>query len=158
MLNQEAGDMIGERFMIRAPVPDFFQEETEDALREQVAWLVREIGVDDSFFVRLLRTDAAVFADWRASGAPLSPENAQTLRSLWRTMLHLLSFLNFEEDRVRALFRCFVPAPRRGEGPPLAPPWSGSTLQGFLERGGAEAIDRVEYWVTAFRFGDPYAN
>jgi hypothetical protein len=127
--------------MILGPVPDFFQEETEDALRQQAEWLIREIGVDDSFFSRLLRTDAAAFADWRASRAPLSPENAQTLRALWRTMLHLLSFLNFEEDRVRALFRCFVPAPKRGEGPPLAPTWSGSTLQGFLETGGADAID-----------------
>jgi hypothetical protein len=144
--------------MILGPVPDFFQEETEDALREQVGWLIHEIGVDDSFFARLLRTDAAAFADWRASRAPLSPENSQTLRDLWRTMLNLLSHFGFEEDRVRALFHCFVPARERRESPPLAPPWGGSTLQGFLETGGAEAIDRVDYWVTAFRFGDPYAH
>jgi hypothetical protein len=33
-------------------VPDFFQEETEEAIREQVNWLIREVGVDDSFFTR----------------------------------------------------------------------------------------------------------
>jgi hypothetical protein len=143
--------------MLRGPVPDFFQEDTEDALREQVGWMSHEIGVDDSFFARLLRTDVAAFAAWRASRAPLSSEHAQTLRSLWRTMLHLLSLYGCEEDRVRALFEYFLPAPKRGEGSPVAPPWGGSTLKGFLEAGGAEAIVRLDYWVTGLTFGPPYA-
>ena len=34
--------------MAQSTVPDFFQEETEDALRAQVDWLVRHVGVDDA--------------------------------------------------------------------------------------------------------------
>ena len=30
--------------MVLSAVPDFFQEETTDALRAQVDWLVREVG------------------------------------------------------------------------------------------------------------------
>jgi len=140
-----------------ATVPDYFQEDTEGALRQQVEWLVRAVGVDDAFFGRLLRTDPATFGAWRASGASLPSDDEQTLRNLWHTTLHLLSFLNFQEDRVRELFQHFMPAARRGEGSPLAPPWSGSTLRSFLETRGAEAIEQVDRWVTGLRFGDPYA-
>jgi hypothetical protein len=144
--------------MSLATVPDYFQEETEGALREQVEWLVRQVGVDDSFFSRLLRLDSAAFAAWRTSHTPLALDDQQTLRGLWHTTLHLLSFLNFQEDRVRELFQQFLPAPRRGEGSPLAPPWSGSTLRSFLETGGAAAVDQVDHWVTGLRFGTPYAH
>jgi hypothetical protein len=140
-----------------SPVPDYFQEESESALRDQVAWLVRAVGVDDSFFGRLLRRDAATLSAWRASRASLPSTDVQTLHDLWHTTLHLLSFLNFQEIGVRELFEQFLPAPRRGEGSPLTPPWSGSTLKGFLETGGAEAIVQVDRWVTGLRLGDPYA-
>jgi hypothetical protein len=86
--------------MTLSTVPDYFQEETEEALREQVEWLVREVGVDDAFFGRLLRTDAATFGVWRTSQTLLPAANEQTLRQLWQTTLHLLSFLNFQEVRV----------------------------------------------------------
>ena len=38
-------------------VPDFFQEETSEALRSQVGWLNREIGLDDAFLMTYLETD-----------------------------------------------------------------------------------------------------
>jgi hypothetical protein len=143
--------------MTLTTVPDYFQEDTESALREQVGWLMRVVGVDDSFFGRLLRTDAATFGAWHSSQAPLPPGDEQTLHDLWHTILHLLSFLNFQEDQLRKLFEHFLPAPRRGEGAAVAPPWSGSTLKAFLETGGAEAIAQLDRWVTGLRFGDPYA-
>jgi hypothetical protein len=138
-------------------VPDYFQEETEDALRQQVEWLIRQVGADDAFFGRLLRTDAARFGAWRASRAPLPVDDLQTLHSLWHTTLHLLSFLNFQEVQLRELFQQFLPAARRGEGSPLAPPWSGCTLKAFLETAGAQAIAQLDRWVTGLRFGDGYA-
>lgn len=143
--------------MTLSTVPDYFQEETEAALHQQVEWLVREVGVDDAFFGRLLRSDSTTFAAWRSSRASLPLADEQTLRALWHTILHLLSFLNCQEDRVRELFQQLLPAHRRGEGSPLAPPWNGSTLRSFLETGGAEAIDQLDRWVTGLRFGDPYA-
>jgi len=143
--------------MTLSTVPDYFQEETEGALRQQVEWLIREVGVDDSFFGGLLRTDAATVRDWRASRSMLPMRDVQTLHGFWHTTLHLLSFLNFQQAQVRNLFRQLLPVPRPGEGSPLAPPWSGTTLRSFLENGGAEAINQVDRWVTGLRFGDPYA-
>jgi hypothetical protein len=43
--------------MVRSAVPDFFQEETADALRAQVGWFARELGVEDAFFEKVLGTD-----------------------------------------------------------------------------------------------------
>jgi hypothetical protein len=143
--------------MTLSTVPDYFQEETEEALREQVSWFIRAVAIDDSFFARLLRLDEGMFASWRSARAPLSSEDEQTLRNFWQLTLHLLSFLNCDEPRLRDLFQQFLPAARRGEGSPPAPPWSGTTLKGFLETGGARAIDQVDGWVTGLRFGDPYA-
>ena len=75
---------------------------------------------------------------------------------LWYMTLHLLSFQGSDETRLRDLFQQFLPAPRRGQGSPLAPPWSGTTLKGFLEMGGTRAIGEVDGWVTGLRFGNPY--
>ncbi len=68
-------------------------------------------------------------------GAGMLPlEGEEALRGFWRMALHLLSFLNFDGARIRELFRHAPPA---GEDAPPAPPWGGSTLQAFLEAGGA---------------------
>src|SRR5205085_5932652 len=122
--------------MANSTIYDYFQEETEDALRSQIDWQMRALGVDDSFFVRVLRNDANRFAAWRASRTVLPPEAQQTLLRLWQTTLHLLSFLGFQEDQLRQLYEQFMPAPKRGEGAPVAPPWTNCTLKSFLELGG----------------------
>ncbi len=100
-------------------VPDFFQEETEEALREQANWLVREVGVDDVFFARLLRLDPNTVVEWRSGHVSLAAEDQQTLRLLWYMTLHLFSYLGSNENRLRSLFQGFVPAPRRGQRSPL---------------------------------------
>jgi hypothetical protein len=138
-------------------VPDFFQEETAEALRLQVEWLTSEIGVDDSFFGRLVGTDPATLGRWRRGEADLPPDGEETLRSLWRTMLHLLSFLNLDRERVRELFGQLMPARPPGDRSSVSPPWSGTTLRAYLERDRAGGIEAVDRWVTGLRFGDPYA-
>ena len=35
-------------------VPDFFQDESEEALRAQVKWQHEHLGLDDSFFAKSL--------------------------------------------------------------------------------------------------------
>jgi hypothetical protein len=138
-------------------VPDFFQEETADALRDQVDWLIRQVGVDEGFFQKVLGQSEAVFSPWREGRTPLSEDAQETLRELWRTVLHLLSFLNFEEKRVRELFEKTMPN-SVGEVPSgLTPPWRGASLKAYLERAGAKGIKQVAAWVTGLRFGDPYA-
>jgi hypothetical protein len=143
--------------MMQSTVPDFFQEETPDALRSQVGWLVREVGVDDAFFERLLNTDRQTFSGWREGRATLPPGGEETLRDLWRAVLHLLSFLNFDQARVRDLFQNTMPPDPSGTGSPVTPPWSGTSLKAYLERARAEGIGKVTAWVSGLRFGDPYA-
>jgi hypothetical protein len=142
--------------MAESTVPDFFQEETSAALRCQTDWLARAVGVDDAFFARLVGTDEATWLSWRADGADLPRDGEETLRSLWRTVLHLLSFANFDSLAVRYFFQYTWPARPVGSVP-LWPPWGGSSLKTYLAAGGAEAIEKVDAWVTGFRFGDPYA-
>jgi hypothetical protein len=141
----------------QSTVPDFFQEETRDALRSQVDWLALEVGLDDSFLVRLLETDEQTFTNWRLFNADLPPGREDTLRRFWHTTLHLLSFLNFDLDRVRELFQHAVPARLKAEESALAPPWSGMTLKEYFERAGGLAVEKVDCWVTGLRFSDPYA-
>ena len=143
--------------MVPATVPDFFQEEAADALRCQVDWLAREIGVADSCFARIVGTDGATFSRWRVRAGELPPDGEETLRHLWRTVLHLLSFLNFDEIPVRDLFRQTVPGRPPGDEAPVTPPWAGSSLTDYLERGQSGALAKVEAWVTGLRFGDLYA-
>jgi hypothetical protein len=149
----------GRRDFMMAPasVPDFFQEETPDALRCQVDWLAREIDVDDSFFARLLRTDEATISNWRRLDTTLPAGGNETLQLLWRTMLHLLSFLNFDQARVRDLFQHTTLAGSTIGESPLIPPWGTSSLKAYLEASGVSAIEKVDGWVTGLRFGDPYA-
>jgi hypothetical protein len=142
--------------MLTSPVPDYFQEESEAALRSQVNWLDQQIGVGDLFFARVLRTGEDSFRDWRDYRTSFSPDRQRALRNLWQTFLHLLSFLNFDEDRVRRLLDQRVPAASGPFRSPLAPPWAGATLKAYLEDQGPGAFPEVDRWVTSFRFGDAY--
>lgn len=141
----------------QSTVPDFFQEETRAALRSQVDWLALEVGLDASFVVKLLDTDEQTFTNWRLFNADLPAEREDTLRSFWHTTLHILSFLNFDLDRVRELFHHPVPARSIDKGSALAPPWSGMTLKEYFEQVGGLAVEKVDCWVTGLRFSDPYA-
>lgn len=143
--------------MLQSAVPDFFQEDTSDALRSQANWLVREAGADDTFFASLVGTDEGTFSYWRLSDTSLPPGGEEVLRELWRTVLHLLSFLNFDKARVRALFLETMPICAPGGESPLTPPWSGTSLKTYLARDRTEGIVKVDGWVTGLRFGDPYA-
>jgi len=143
--------------VVQSTVPDFFQEETAEALRAQADWLVREVGVDEAFFEKILGTDELTFSRWREFGTRLPPGGEETLRDLWRAVLHLLSFLNFDQRRVQDLFQKAMPTYASGTASPLTPPWSGTSLKAYLEHAGAKGIEKVEGWVTGLRFGDPYA-
>src|SRR4051794_10805145 len=129
--------------MVQSTVPDFFQEETPDALRAQANWLVREVGLDGAFFAKLLGTDEVTLSRWRHFGASLPPGGEETLRDLWRAVLHILSFLNLDQARVRDLFHKTMPACTAGTQSPLTPPWSGTSLKGYLEQARGDGIAKV---------------
>ncbi len=141
----------------QSTVPDFFQEDTSDALRSQIDWLKIEFDVDDSFLAKLLGTEEATFANWRLFNKDLPPGQEDTLRRLWQMTLHLLSFLNFDRDKIRGLLLHRVPDRSKDEGSTLAPPWNDMSLKDYLEQLGGPAIEKVDFWLTGLRFGDPYA-
>src|SRR5262245_14424552 len=108
-------------------VPDFFQDESQEALRSLVGWQEQHLGLGDRFFAGLLREDQRRFSSWRKDGTALPRDKEDVLRDWWRTVLHLLSFQNFDEERARALLERTVPtgprsaspcSPRRGLGRP----------------------------------------
>jgi hypothetical protein len=101
-------------------VPDFFQEESEEAPRSQVEWLEQHLGLRDSFFVRLLDEDPRRFLAWRRAADTLPRDKEEVMRDWWQTVLHLLSFQGFDEARVRALLeRTTRGTPRLGR--PFSP-------------------------------------
>jgi hypothetical protein len=140
-------------------VPDFFQEDDEPALRSQAQWLEDQLELSNPFFARFLRIAEPEFGDWRLEKAPLPLDRQDALRRLWRTVLHLLSFMGMDHQRVQTLLEHQVPlealVPRRH---PLAPSWCGTSLKSYLEEHGPDVLPDVDGWVTGFRLGNPYAH
>jgi hypothetical protein len=141
--------------MLTLPVPDYFQEDSEDALRSRVQWLEAEVSLDDPFFARLLRTDEEIFRRWKEHRAALPRGELLGLRQVWEMMMHILSFVNFDSGRARRLLEHVPSAASRQLGASQAPPWAGSSIKTYLETHGPGAVDDVNFWVTSFRFGAP---
>ena len=139
-------------------VPDFFQDESEEALRAQVKWQHERLGLDDSFFAKLLGEDRHRFSFWQKDADTLTPDKEDVLRDWWQTVLHLLSFQSFDEEKLRSLLEQTRPIGSSNEASPFSPPWSASSLKAYLENRGPEAIAEVNRWLESFRFGDPYAQ
>lgn len=81
-------------------IPDFFQDDCEEALRSQVEWQTAHLGLDDSFFANLLREEPRVVSCWRKDRNSFSESKKDVLRDWWQAVLHLLSFQNFDEEKV----------------------------------------------------------
>ena len=141
--------------MLTLPVPDYFQDDSEDALRSRVQWLEAEVGLGDSFFARLLRTDEGTIVRWKERRAALPRRELLALREVWDMMTHLLSFVNFDSGRARRLLEHVSPAAAEELGAAQAPPWAGSSVKSYLETRGLAAADDVTRWITSFRFAAP---
>jgi hypothetical protein len=139
-------------------VHDFFQDESEEALRAQVKWQNEHLGLDDNFFVKLLGEDRHRFSSWQKDADTLDPDKEGVLRDWWQTVLHLLSFQSFDDEKLRSLLEQTRPIGSPNEASPFSPPWSTSSLKAYLENRGPEAIAEVNRWLESFRFGDPYAS
>ena len=126
--------------------------------RSRVGWLAAQAGFEDAFFSRYLRVNETAFRQWLNHSAPLPPGADVDLRALWRTVQHLLSFLNFDSQRVKTLLQHRVPGVTPGQVTNVAPPWAGSSLIDYLNEHGAHVLPEIDRWVTALRFGDPYAG
>ena len=138
-------------------VADFFQDESDEALRDQVKWQHEHLGLDDGFFAKLLSEDRRRFSFWVEDADTLAPDKVDVLRDWWQTVLHLLSFQSFDEEKLRSLLEQTRPIGSSNEASPFSPPWSASSLKAYLENGGPVAIAELNRWLESFRFGDPYA-
>lgn len=141
--------------MFTVPVPDYFQEDSEDALRSRMQWLEAELGLDDSFFARLLRTDEEAFAQWKEQQADLSRRDLLALGDVWEMMMHVLSFMNFDTGRAQRFLEYTPSVAARGKTSNQTPSWAGASIKSHLETRGSVAVDEVNRWITSFRFGAP---
>jgi hypothetical protein len=141
--------------MVTSPVPDYFQDDSEEALRFRVQWLEAEVSLGDAFFARLLQTDEGTITRWREHRAALPRGELGGLREVWEMMMHILSFVNFDSGRARRLLEYVPPADSRPLAANQVPPWVGSSIKCYLETHGSRAVDDVSRWVTSFRFGPP---
>jgi hypothetical protein len=141
--------------MLTLPVPDYFQEDNEDALRSRMQWLEAEVGFGDPFFAGLLKMDEGTFAGWKEQRTDLPRAELLALRELWDMLMHVLSFVNFDSGRARRLLEHVPPAASRPAGASEALPWAGSSIKTYLETHGPGAVEDVNRWVTSFRFGAP---
>src|SRR5438128_812441 len=115
--------------MLTLPVPDYFQEDSEDALRSRVQWLEAEVSLGDPFFARLLRTDQETFTRWKERRAALGRAELVGLREVWEVMMHILSFVNFDSGRARRMLEHVPSTASRQPGAAQAPPWAGSSIK-----------------------------
>ena len=115
--------------MVTSPVPDYFQEDSEEALRSRVQWLEAEISLGDPFFARLLRADEGTFTRWREHRAALAGCQLAELCETWEMMMHILSFVNFDSGRARTLLEHIPSADSR----PLAAS-QGAAVDGFVHQ------------------------
>jgi len=135
-------------------VKSFFQNDTESALISQVQWLQNEVGLSDQFFSHLLNVEEDAFCTWRAGKGVLSEEQQHTLKEFWQTMLHLLSFLNFDLNRLSVMLEHVDDTKTYAIKLPFAQPWIGTSLKAYLELQGTAGIRKVNQWVQSLRFGD----
>ena len=135
---------------------EYFQSDTEDAQRHQVAWAKDHLSIDTGFFANFLKVDEVKFSGWMAKHESLHTEQREHLAELWRTILHLMSFMNSDTSRVKQLLRHRV-LPEKHSAIRL-PKWTGTSMLSFLEREGPPATRVVDEYVIAFRFGDLYAS
>src|ERR1700730_14625476 len=135
-------------------VPDFFQDESDEALRSQVEWQEQQLGLGGRVFARLLREDQRRFSSWARDADALTQDKEDVLRDWWRTVLHLLSFQNFDEEKERALLEQRAPTGPKARQSLFSPPWSTSSLKEHLENYGPDGIPEVNRWLESFTFGE----
>ena len=119
----------------------------------QVNWLQRQLGMGDRFFARFLPADEGSFRGWREHRKALSLQQQEDLGKLWVTVLHLLSFSNFDVRRLRILLDREIPFQSSGgRNSLLLPAWKGSSMRAYLEERGTTVLAEIDSWVTAFPF------
>ena len=124
-------------------------------LCRKVDWLQNELGLSDGFFSAFLGVAPQAFASWRRREGQLSTEQNAELAELWRTMLHLLSFVNFDTGRLAKMVGHHSTRPPGDSETSFDPPWVGTTMKLYLEAEGVAGTRAVDTWVQGLRFGEP---
>jgi hypothetical protein len=135
------------------PVESFFQDNTNQGLIAQVQWAEKELQLSDEFFSNFLQIPLTDFNAWKRQSKPLEPTAETNLRYLWRVVLHVLSFLNFNMDLTRVLLVSKTSS-HTDTASPFDPPWTGTSMKAYLEASGLPALISIDRWIQGIRFPD----
>src|SRR5712691_2923363 len=135
------------KHMSLSQMPDFFQEEGDQALRSQAKWLGKNLGLDVRFLAKLLHEKESKIKNWIAEIDHLPSANAEILIELWSVVSHLLTWYNYDNNRLRNLLEQRVSHDEKSKYSPLRLPWANSSIRTFLETNGVEGIRDVNNWV-----------
>jgi hypothetical protein len=135
-------------------VPDFFQMDSESALRRRAGWMEENLDLGTRFLASLLGETEEHIRAWRDDASTLSPDRRETLKGLWEFLLHLLSTYDSNFEAIRGFLEAGTSTCREACSSPLSPPWKGMSLKMYLEQEGADGIHRANRWIMANRFGE----
>ena len=132
-------------------MPDFFQGDTDEARRAQVAFLKKCFQFDDGYLASVVEMEPKQFESWQADRQSLHTSDEDRLRQMWVMFLHLFSLFDFDYGHASQML--VAKANKTSE---QNMPWSGESIRDFLERRGSAGVKDVNSWLTSLRFTDRY--
>lgn len=137
--------------------PDYFQMTDSESLRDQVKWLLFEVGISKTFFIKTLSISHVGFDLWLASRRDLDRNKELVLIRLWDLVLHLFSRSNCDIEKFSDALSQELQTNEMDVIPSLTPPWSGCSIQDYIANNGEVGIDKITRWLALIRYGNPYS-
>jgi hypothetical protein len=103
----------------------------------------------------VIKVQEELFSDWKNYHSSLTTSQIESLKAFSTTLTHLLSYLNFRHDLMMNILETNSESPQH-EPTPLTPPWLGTSLKSYMETQGVGGIDKVDRWLQALRWSDPF--
>jgi hypothetical protein len=136
-------------------VPETYASIDESPLRS-VTWFQEHLNLSNRYVANVIDVREDVFDNWKSYHYPTPTESQlDDLRAFSTTLTHLLSFLNFRQDLMMNILESSSESPQH-EPTCLTPPWLGTSLKSYIESQGMRGIEKVDRWVQALRWSDPF--
>lgn len=135
------------------PVPDFFQDDGDDEMRQRATWAISELGFTHEFFARLLEAEGSFIRGWLGEEEPLTLKMKTELQNFWDVILHLLSRQNSDIGILKRMLDENSDTPTELDlvNPDL-PPWLGTSIRSYLGTYGPEGVEKLNRWISGLRF------
>jgi hypothetical protein len=138
-------------------IPDFYNNDTEEALVDKILWVQEQFHLSDQFFSKLLRVHEGIFREWKTRDQKtLTTYQRRCLREFWVAMTHILSHLNFRRELVQALLEFESDDNIAATPSAFTPPWIGTSLKSYLESSGINGVGEVTSWVQGLRYASSF--